>query len=227
MGNQVVKMEVNFDIDNNRFIKIPNNFFYENSKLYNAIGGKYSFVLYCLITIRKNINDDVYLSIAEMNNLIYLDKNESRGRTKVRKSLQLIKDNKLIDFDEDNLHNDVVKIKWINLFPNRSDGGWIRFEYNDFDVFEIIGVDFYCIMWILRMYTYYETNTAFLQIKDIARLVGCKTIQVSRAIDLFEYTGLFEVKRGDWEHIEWAGEWKKKNNSYRYTGNIEYLLGIK
>lgn len=214
------------DIKNNRFIKIPNNFFYENAMLYRAIGGKYSFVLYCLIVIRKNINNHTYISIDEINDLIYSDKNKTRGRKKVKESLQLLKANGLIDFLDSDLVRDVIKIEWINLFPKKSDSGWIKFEYNDFDIFDVVGVDFYCVMWVLRMYTNHQTNTSFLQIKDIAKLVGCRAIQVSRAIDLFEYAGLFEVKRGELSYIDWLGEWKKNNNSYKYIGDTEWILNF-
>jgi len=213
---------------NKRFIKIPNNFFYSDGRLLNDIGGRNSFVLYCLITIRKNINDYTYLSIKEMNDLIYLDKNATRGYKKIRISLKLLRENGLIDFLDTDIDKDVVKLKWINLFPEKSNSGWIKFTYNDFDIFEVVGVDFYCVMWLLRMYTNHETKTSFIAISDIARLMSCKTVQIQRAVDFFEYAGLFKVKRGEYYKPKGFESDRaiKRNNNYKYTEDIEWILEL-
>lgn len=163
-----------------------------------------------------------------MNDLIYLDKNAPRGYTKTRESLKLLKKNCLIDFVDSDLNKDVVRIKWINLFPDKTNNGWVKFEYNDFDIFEAVGVDFYCVMWLLRMYINHETGTSFVAISDIGKFIGCKTIQVQRAVDFFEYAGLFEVKRGEYYRPKGFESDRaiRRNNSYKYTGDMEWILGL-
>lgn len=185
-------------------------------------------MLYCLITIRKNINDITYLSVKEINDLIFLDKNVTRGYKNIKTSLYKLKEKGLINFTDSEIDKDIIKIEWINLFPNTSDNGWIKFEYKDFDIFEVVGVDFYCIMWLLRMFTNHETKTSFVAIKDITKFIGCKTLQVQRAVDLFEYAGLFEVKRGQYYKPDGFESERaiKRNNSYKYTGNINFILGL-
>lgn len=163
-----------------------------------------------------------------MNDLIFLDKNVTRGYKNIRDSLHLLKKNGLIDYVDNDIGKDIVKIEWVNLFPERINGGWIKFEYNDFDIFEIVGVDFYCVMWLLRMYTNHGTKTSFVAIKDITKIIGCKTSQVQRSIDLFEYAGLFEVKRGQYHRPDGFESEKaiKWNNSYKYIGDIDFILGL-
>lgn len=215
-------------VENNRFIKIPNNFFYNNGEILSNIGGKNSFVLYCLLTIRKNINNNIHLSIREMNDFIFLDKNTSRGCKKVRKSLKLLKSAGFIDFFDSDLSKDIVKIRWINLFPNKDDSGWIKFKYNDFDIFEIVGVDIYCVMWLLRMHINYKTKTSFLSISHMRDILKCQTISIQRSIELLEYSGLFKVERGGYHESKTNefGNRIKKNNTYRYAYDTKWLLKL-
>ena len=58
-------------VENNQiYARIPNNFFYNDAELLNSIGGRNSFVLYCLIVSMKNMNDEVYINIKEINNIL-------------------------------------------------------------------------------------------------------------------------------------------------------------
>lgn len=162
-----------------------------------------------------------------MNDIIYKDKNKYRGSKKVEQDLKLLERAGLIKIVEINTDCKVYTIKWNNLFPEKSDGNWIKFMYNDFDIFNIVGVNFYCVMWLMRMYTNYKTKTSFIPIEDMAKLIKCKTIEVQRAVDFFEYVGLFTVQRGAYHKPEGVDRAIKCNNSYKYTSDIEYILTLK
>lgn len=209
------------------FIKIPNDFFYDDGGKLENIGGRNSFVLYCLITIRKNINNHTYLTIKEIDNILQIDKNIHRSKKIIINCLQLLKKYELINFNiniKDVNNTDSIKIEWINLFPNKDDFGWIKFYADDFDIFDKVGIILYCTMWILRMYKNHESNTSFIAINDISSILKCRTKKVQYSIDLFEYTNLFDIIRGNYYYNEGYGRNIKKNNEYKYTGNIDVLM---
>ena len=209
------------------FIKIPNDFFYDGGKKLENIGGRNSFALYCLITIRKNINNHTYLTIKEIDNILQIDKNIHRSKKVIINCLQLLKKHGLINFNtniKDINNTDSIKIEWINLFPNKDDFGWIKFYADDFDIFDKIGIIPYCTMWVLRMYENHESNTSFIAINDISSILKCRTEKVQYSIGLFEYTNLFDIIRGNYYYNESYGRNIKKNNEYKYTGNIDMLM---
>lgn len=209
------------------YTRIPNDFFYNDGKILNEIGGKDSFVLYCLIVSRKSMNDEVHITIKEINNILKLYKNMTRARAIIINYLKLLKQNKLIDYnmDIDSVgNNDYILLKLINRFPIRDDYGWIKFYANDFKVHSKIGNVPYCVMWILRMHMHFEKKISFISITDITSILKCNRTKVQNSIDLFDATELFEVIKGDYYFNVEYGRRIKMNNSYKYTSNIDTLI---
>lgn len=215
--------------DNKVFAKIPNDFFYNDGRVLNNIGGRDSFLIYCLLTSRKNMNDEVYISIKEMVNLFQFEKNISRSKARITKFFLLLKENGYVNFDIniENINiNEIIKIEWISLFPKLGGKGWIKFYADDFLLHSKIGNIPYVVMWILRMYVNHQTKTSFIAINDMAAILKCDINKVQNAVNLFRTSNLFEVIGGDYYYHPEVGRKIKMNNQYKYTNEIDNLLNM-
>lgn len=209
------------------YARISNEFYYYDGKLLKEIGGRNSFVLYCLITSRKNMANKTYISYREINNVLQLDKNITRSRKSIIEFLELQKKNKLINFHnsiKEAKQDDFICIEWLDLFEN--DVGWTAFYPEDFEVHSRVGNIAYNIMWVLRMFTNNKSDTSYLSIDSISKILMCDIIKVQNSIDLFDKAGLFEVKRGEYETNPVDKTIMRRNNEYKYTGNIDNLLSM-
>lgn len=221
----------NLDEINNKknFAKIPNDIFYNGGNILHGIGGRDGFLIYCLLTSRKSMSNTNYISIKEISNVIQFEKNISRSKNRIVKSLLLLKECNYVDFQEDVKKlkiNETVRIEWIEQFPRLGGEGWIKFVEDDFEVYEKIGGIAYCVMWILRMYKNYKTKTSYISISDITDILGCDRNKVQNAVNLFKTTGLFNIINGEYYHHEGLGRSIRQNNSYEYTNNIESILSM-
>lgn len=209
------------------FAKIPNDFFYKGGEIFHQIGGSDSFLIYCLLISRKAMNSKVYMSLRDIVKTVNLGKHIGRSISRAKVSLIALKDEGYVDFEcnLDNVKNDeVLVLKWIKLYPQMGGVGWIPFYEDDFDIYNKVGNIPYIVMWILRMYTNYETKTSFISITDMYNILRCNRNNIQNAIHLFEEVGLFEVKRGKYYHHEELDQMVRPNNHYKYTGNIERML---
>ena len=218
------------EINNSKmFAKIPNDFFYNGGEILNRIGGRDGFLIYCLLTSRKTMNDDVYISTKEMVNVLQLEKNVSRSKLRITKSLLKLKENKYIKFNIDLKNtsiNEVIKIKWIELFPKLGGKGWNKFCADDFEIYEKIGNIPYMVMWVLRMYVNHETKTSFISIADMTDILKCDRNKVQNAVNLFKTSRLFNITGGEYYYHPDLGIKIRKNNEYTYTGNIDVILSM-
>ena len=213
--------------DEGIYARIPNDFFYNDGKLLQEIGGRDSFILYCLLVSRKSMSHEIYISFKEINNTLKLHRNTTKARVNITNNLRLLKQNNLIDYDVDidNVgSNDCMVIKWMNKFPTKDDFGWVKFYADDFKIHNKIGDVPYCVMWILRMYIHFEKGVSFISITDITAILKCDRMKVQNSIDLFGAIELFEVIKGEYYFNVEYGRRIKMNNSYKYTGNIDVLL---
>lgn len=172
------------------------------------------------------MNDDVYISYKEINDILQFNKNIYRSKPIMIDALNVLKNNNLIDFTEevtDVNNNIVVKFKWIKQFPNYGGVGWIKFYADDFEIHSKIGNVPYLVMWLLRMYKNHETDSSFIAITDITSILECSRNKVQNSISLFKEYGLFEVVTGRYYKNDELGRYIRKNNDYKYT---EYIDGV-
>ena len=170
-----------------------------------------------------------YITMQEINKILDLDKNTTRARKLILNYLKLQKAESLIDytFAEDNIRNNTfIEVEWINNFPNKNDSGWMTFYSDDFEILYSIGVDFYVVHWVLRMYVNHEKGFSYISIKDIASILTCRTVAVQNAIDLFDYSGLFKIKRGEYYYNYDMKRMAKNNNEYKYTSEKNWILKL-
>lgn len=213
--------------ENKNYARIPNYFFYDEGSFLKAIGGRDSFVLYCLITSRKGMNDKVYISIRQINEVIKISNNITYARNKIMNYLENLQEYNLIsfEFDIDSINNnDTMCIKWNDLFKDSN--GWIAFYPDDFEIQHKIGNIPYCTMWMLRMYINNNTGTSYPSIRDIAKTLKCDIIKVQNSIDLFSKAELFQIQRGNYYYNKSLERFIRMNNEYIYTGNIDKLLDM-
>lgn len=209
------------------YARIPNYFFYNKGEFLKCIGGRNSFVLYCLLTSRKGMNDKVYINIKQINEVIRVSNNITYAKDLILKYLEKLEEYGLISFhfDIDNVKtNDTLCIEWNDLFDNAN--GWIPFYYNDFEIQYKIGNIPYCVMWMIRMYTNNNSETSYPSIRQIADTLRCDIVKVQNSIDLFDKTGVFKITRGRLYYNEEEKKTMKKNNEYIYTGNIDGVLSM-
>lgn len=215
-------------VENNQiYARIPNNFFYNDAELLSSIGGRNSFVLYCLIVSMKNMNDEVYINIKEINNILNIHTVMSKARLEIVKYLNLLQRQELLKLT-DNLdtisNSQFITIKWINKFPNKNNYGWAKFYADDFKIHNKIGNVAYCVMWVLRMYAHHEKKVSFISITDITSILKCDRVKVQSSINLFDVAGLFDVVKGEYYYHEVYGRRIKMNNSYKYLNDINSIL---
>lgn len=211
------------------FTKIPNNFFYNNGEILNLIGGRDSFVLYCLLTSRKCMSNKVYISLKEIIRILELEKHVNRSKTRIINSLALLKKEGYIDFEYDlgKIRSDEVLIfTWIPLFPKLGGVGWVKFYEDDFEIHSKIGNTSYVIMWMLRMYVNFETKTSYLSITDMSEILSCNRNNVQNTVHLFKISGLFDIIEGKYYFHEQLGMKIRLNNEYKYNGEIDRLLDM-
>lgn len=211
------------------FTKIPNNFFYKNGEILNLIGGRDSFVLYCLLTSRKCMSNKIYISLKEIIGILELEKHIHRSKTRIVNSLKLLKQEGYIDFkyDLDGIRNDEALIfNWTPLFPKLGGVGWVKFYEDDFEIHSKIGNTSYIIMWMLRMYTNFNTKTSYLSITDMSEILSCNRNNVQNTVHLFKLTGLFDVIEGEYYFHEQLAMKIRRNNEYKYIGEIDTLLNM-
>lgn len=211
------------------FAKIPNNFFYEDGELLDKIGGRNSFALYCLITSRKNMDNKMYITIQEINRVLMVNKNITRAKKRIVEYLSLLKEQELISYNfkvKEVRNNDFIELEWINNFPKREDSGWVAFYADDIDILYSIGTNFYVVHWILRMYINYEKKVSFASIRYMASIMKCRTVVVQSAVDLFDYSGLFEISRGEYYYNHDLKRKVRNNNEYRYTDEKDWVLKL-
>lgn len=230
MAINTMSMEDSNKINNSKdFAKIPNDFFYNGGEILNKIGGRDSFLIYCLLTSRKNMNDDIYISIKEMINIFQFEKNVSRSKIYIIGLLLQLVENKYIDIYVDlrNINiNEIIQIKWIKLFPKLGGKGWIKFYADDFEIHKKVGNIPYLVMWILRMYVNHQTKTSFLSVTDMTNILRCDRNKVQNAINLFKLSGLFYVSGGEYYYNSELDMKIRRNNEYKYSGNIEVLSSM-
>ena len=211
------------------FAKIPNNFFYKKGKLLDEIGGRNSFALYCLIVSSKNMGNKMRITIREINKVLSISKNITDARNRILNYLDLLKNQKLISYNfnvKETKNNDFIEIEWIDSFPEKKDSGWVAFYSNDFDILHSIGTDFYVLHWILRMYVHHEKNVSFVSIKHMSSIMKCRTVVVQNAVDLFGYSGLFEITRSEYYYNHELKRKMKNNNEYKYTNEKDWILKL-
>lgn len=209
------------------FAKIPNDFFYEEGKRLEEIGGRHGFLVYCLITSRKAMNNKVYLSIKGITDVLNFGSNASRARLKVIEVLVKLRKDSLIAFNtafEDLSARDVFEIEWIDTFKKSNKSGWTKFYANDFELQYKMGDIAYLTMWVLRMHANHVTGYSFISVSKIAGILRCNINKVQNSIHLFQKTGLFEIVKGSYYTPEGTNQRIRKNNQYKYTYNIENVL---
>lgn len=212
--------------DEKIFEKISNNFFYDNP-IRKERNWRNALLIYFLFTSRKNMNNDVYISYKEINDIFQFNKNIYRSKPIIINSLHILKNNNLIDFSEDILdanNSTIIKFKWIKQFPNYGGIGWTKFYADDFEIHSKIGNIPYLVMWVLRMYRNHETNTSFIAITDITSILECNRNKVQNAIIMFKKYGVFEVTVGEYYYNDDLEKYIRRNNEYRYTEQIEEVL---
>ena len=211
------------------FAKIPNSFFYKEGKLLKEIGGRNSFALYCLIVSSKNMGNKMRITIREINRVLSISKNITDARNRILNYLDLLRDQKLICYNfnaKEAKNNDFIEIEWIDNFPRKKDSGWVAFYSDDFDILYSIGTDFYTIHWILRMHVHHEKNVSFVSIKHMSSIMKCRTVVVQNAVDLFGYSGLFEITRSEYYYNHELKRKMKNNNEYKYTNEKDWILKL-
>lgn len=209
------------------YARIPNNFFYYDGELLKEIGGRNSFTLYCLLISRKNMANEAYITYRGINDVLKLSKNITRSRKSIIEFLELQRKSKLIDFSDDikdAKHDEFICIEWLDLFDN--DVGWTTFYPEDFNIHSKIGNLTYNVMWVLRMFTNYKSNTSYLSIHSISEILMCDIVRVQNSIDLFDKSGLFKVKRGEYEINPVSKTTMRRNNEYKYTGKTNVLFNM-
>lgn len=209
-----------------QFAKIHNNFFYDNAIRENK-NWRNSLLIYFLFTSRKNMNNDIYISYKEISDVLQFNKNIYRSKPIILDSLKILRDAKLIDFDNSILeegNNKIIKFKWVEQFPSFGGIGWTKFYADDFEIHSKVGNIPYLVMWILRMYTNNETKTSFISMTDITSILECDRNKVQNSINLFRKYGLFKVISGRIYYNESLDKNIKRNNEYRYSGDISGIL---
>lgn len=202
-------------------IKIPNDFFYNGGRKIKKIGGEQGFALYCLITVLKNVNNNVYITTNGLNNLLRLDKNAFRGRKKVSELLLKLKVGKLIDFSGaiPDSGNTFFTIKWINKFADKSTTGWTFFTGSDWSYFDELGITTYSVMWLIRMFTNHKSQTSFVSYRNMADILDKGVSSVISSVNELEDKGYIEVERSDgYFYNAQIDKEVKLNNTYRWIG---------
>ncbi|MGJ0846559.1 hypothetical protein ACR77J_07715 [Tissierella praeacuta] len=210
------------------FEKIPNNFFYDNP-IREKQNWRNALLIYFLFTSRKNMNNDIYMSYKEINDILQFNKNIYRSKPIIANSLNILKEYGLLGLPNDLVeanNNLIIKFKWVEQFPSYGGKGWTKFYADDFELHSKIGNIPYLVMWVLRMYTNHATTTSFISISDITSILECDRNKVQNAINLFKKYQLFEVITGDYYFHEELGKNIKQNNEYKYTKNIEGILSV-
>lgn len=210
------------------FAKIPRDIFYNSQHKYKMIGRESGFVIYCLLTSRKSMNNKIHISLKDIIKTTQVDTNSTRARKKVVKVLNKLRSALFISYKEDLSKiklSQIFVIRWIEQFRNEK-AGWIKFKANDFEIFQKIGAQAYTIMWLLRMYTNKDTKTSFIPAKAIAKILQYSYTTVFNTISLFEQAGLFEVSRGEYYYDYKTERNVQMNNAYRYTGNTDTIMSL-
>lgn len=206
-----------------RFAKIPNNFFYNQGERLEKIGGKQSFNIYTLITHLKNMANQAYITLNEINRVLKIDKNNSRARVKIIDSLKMLKDDKLIDYNTEIIENakgnDFISISWINQYKSRTINGWIPQYENDFNYYIEVGEVGYLLMWIIRTHINNKTGTAFLSVRNMANILKISTKTIVDTITELEKIGCLKVIRHqDYYYNKEYDRMIKLNNNYEWKG---------
>lgn len=208
------------------FAKIPVNIFHNEGEVYKKIGGRNSFIIYALLTSRKTMADEVYISIKDIASIVKFDKNTSRSKKAIIKSLEQLRSESYIDFDFDincKRIDETFILKWILQFK-KGESGWTKFFAQDFKTFSKIGSLSYTTMWLLRMYKHYEKGYSYISMNDMASILETSKTKIQNITDLFKVSRLFLVERGDYYYNREQKKNLKLNNEYTYTANSEGLM---
>ena len=202
--------------DKKVFAKIPNNLFYNHDILIEK-GWRNSILIYFLLTSRKNMNNDVYITVKEINNIFSFNSNVTRAKDIVIHSLEILKKHNLISCQQINYSNgNTIKLKWNKLYPDYGGEGWTRFYADDFEMHKEIGNIPYLVMWVLRMYENHLTRTSFISITDITTILECNRNTVQDAINLFKEKKIFAITEGEYYFNDDLQKNIRKNNQYKY-----------
>lgn len=216
-------------IKKNPYAKIPNDFFYNESKILNEIGGRDSFLIYCLFISRKTMMNRVHITLKDIIETLQLDKNISRSKKRIINSLELLHKKNYI-FCDDNLRcarsTNTMTFNLVDRFPNK-ETGWLPFYADDFELYSKIGATAYTLVWVLRMYRNHKTGNSFPSIKQLSETLSVSNTTVQNCLNLFSESNLFEISRGDYYYHPDLEQYIKYHNTYKYNYNIENLLDMK
>lgn len=210
------------------FARIPNDIFHNSGVELDKIGGRDSFLVYCLLVSRKNGLNQTYITLNQIMETLDLLKNKTRHRDKILQSLEHLVNEGYIKIDggiEASIHK-TMQIEWVDQFVNSNNKGWIPFYYGDFELYHYIGAVPYLLMWLLRTYSNHKTDVSFVSISMMADILKCNRNAVQATIRLFRETGLFEVKTGDYYYSRRHRKKIRQNNEYSYIGDTQTITSI-